>query len=221
MLVCTSAMRDPDKRAKALRNACLQKNEDVRARAAQWKELGNSDEDRADFLKNISDDEKASNGGEVRICLNCIQRERKRAGRKKIKKEEEQQHWERYETERVVVFNSNEYLAFKAPELNPHAREIERPGEPYRIPYAPPEGSVQVTAAMRIACYCRHQSEKEGFQVIFTMKDQAGNVVAQEVSDSILITGMVINPDNLKCEITNCFFYTTTKRIAAMAIASP
>jgi len=41
---------------------------------------------------------------------------------------------------------------------------------------------------MRIACYCRHQSEKEGFRVIFTLKDLQGNVVAQEMSDSILIT---------------------------------
>ena len=55
-------------------------------------------------------------------------------------------------------------------------------------PYSAPEGALSVAAAMRIACYCRHQSEKEGFQVIFTLKDQQGNVVAQAMSDSILIT---------------------------------
>ena len=54
--------------------------------------------------------------------------------------------------------------------------------------YLPPDGAMQLSAAMRIACYCRHQSEKEGFQVIFTLKDQQGNVIAQQISDSILIT---------------------------------
>ena len=49
-----------------------------------------NDEDKNDS-KNLDDAEKPANGGEVRICSNCIQRERKRAGRKKTKREEEQQ----------------------------------------------------------------------------------------------------------------------------------
>lgn len=188
MLVCTSAMRNPECKAKALHNAATQNNIEIQRRAEVQRELSDDEKNES---KNMPEDEKPANGGEVRICNNCIQRERKRAGRKKLKKEEEQQHWERYETERVVVFNSNEYLTFKMIEAGQQPPPREQPPGGANIPpddYVPPEGSLQVTAAMRIACYCRHQSEKEGFQVIFTMKDQEGNVVAQEMSDSILIT---------------------------------
>jgi hypothetical protein len=181
MLVCTSAMRNPELKEKALQNAASQDNNAIQRRAEQQKDAG--EEDKND-LKNIPEEDRPSNGGEVRICNNCIQRERKRAGRKKLKKEEEQQHWERYETERVVVFNSNEFLSFKPWE----AGQQQQKDHGLTDDYIPPDGSMHVTAAMRIACYCRHQSEKEGFQVIFTMKDQAGNMIAQEMSDSILIT---------------------------------
>ncbi|KAK4542710.1 hypothetical protein LTR36_006282 [Oleoguttula mirabilis] len=181
MLVCTSAMSNIHFREKALHRAAAQSNDEIQQRAEQLREAG--DDDKND-QKNMDEADKPANGGEVRICNNCIQRERKRAGRKKLKKEEEQQHWERYETERVVVFNSNEYLPFKP--YDPSQREGGMNLEDKQ--YAPPSGSIQCTAAMRIACYCRHQSEKEGFQVIFTLKDQQGNVVAQQMSDSILIT---------------------------------
>ena len=208
MLVCTSAMHSAANRDKALQRAAAQNNTEIQRRAELTRQESNQGDDMVIAVpndpKHLPEDERPANGGEVKICANCIQRERKRAGRKKLKKEEEQQHWERFETERVVVFNSNEYLPFKPPE----PREQGPPGSAHREalgglsmqqegghggqqnqePYTPPEGAVQVTAAMRIACYCRHQSEKEGFQVIFTLKDQAGNVVAQQMSDSILIT---------------------------------
>lgn len=184
MLVCTSAMHNPAFKEKALLNAAAQSNAEIQARAEAAREVG--DEDRND-PKNVDEEDRPANGGEVRICSNCIQRERKRAGRKKTKREEEQQHWERFETERVVVFNSNEYLPFKPCDpTQPQQRDPALGPDP--DPYVPPEGALSVSAAMRIACYCRHQSEKEGFRVIFTLKDHHGNVVAQEMSDSILIT---------------------------------
>ena len=183
MLVCTSAMSNPQFKEKALQRAARQNNDDIQRRAEEQRKHGDEEKNN---MKDVDEADKAANGGEVRICNNCIQRERKRAGRKKLKREEEQQHWERYETERVVVFNSNEYLPFKP--FEPSQQPQKEGGMNIDEPYNPPEGAVSVAAAMRIACYCRHQSEKEGFQVIFTMKDQQGNVVAQEMSDSILIT---------------------------------
>ena len=182
MLVCSSAMHNAAFKEKALKRAAAQSNTDIQKRAEQQRDSG---DDEKNDMKNVDDADKPANGGEVRICSNCIQRERKRAGRKKLKKEEEQQHWERYETERVVVFNSNEYLPFKS--FDP-SQQPQRDSSLTDEPYSAPDGAISVSAAMRIACYCRHQSEKEGFQVIFTLKDQRGNVVAQEMSDSILIT---------------------------------
>ncbi|KAK1072030.1 SPT3 Dosage dependent suppressor of Ty-induced promoter mutations-like protein [Friedmanniomyces endolithicus] len=187
MLVCTSAMHNPQSRDKAMQRAAQQGMKDIQRRAELYRQRrseatrGIKEENKNDG-ENADDEDMPCNGGEVRICKNCIERERKRAGRKKVKKEEEQQHWERYESERVVVFNSNEYLPLKPVD---HASQ-----ETGAIDhaYTPPEGSLQAIGHMRIACYCRHQQEKAGFQVIFTLKDQQGNVVAQQVSDSILIT---------------------------------
>lgn len=182
MLVCTSAMHNAQYKERAMKRAAAQNNAEIQRRAELSRD--SNDQDKND-QKNLPEEDKVANGGEVKICSNCIQRERKRAGRKKTKREEEQQHWERFETERVVVFNSNEYLPFKPCEPGQYPqRDINAEGEQY----VPPDGSLHVTAAMRIACYCRHQSEKEGFQVIFTLKDHHGHVVAQQISDSILIT---------------------------------
>ena len=183
MLVSTSAMHEPEARNRALARAAAQQNETIQRRAETERESGGGgdDENKNETRYQSTEADKPAHGGEVRICTNCINRERKRAGRKKLKREEEQQHWERHETERVVVFNSNEYLPFKPFDATQHPFQDSRP-------YHPPPGAVSVAAAMRIACYCRHHGEKEGFRVIFTLKDQHGEVVAQEMSESILIT---------------------------------
>ncbi|KAI5368027.1 Putative IPT domain, immunoglobulin-like, immunoglobulin E-set [Septoria linicola] len=202
MLVCTSAMHNAQFKDRAMKRAAAQNNLEIQRRAELSRD--SVDEDKND-QKNLPDEEKVVNGGEVKICSNCIQRERKRAGRKKTKREEEQQHWERFETERVVVFNSNEYLPFKPCEPGQYPqRDTNAEGEQY----VPPDGALHVTAAMRIACYCRHQSEKEGFQVIFTLKDQQGSVVAQQISDSILITDdHKTHPQSFSTTVANEGYY--------------
>lgn len=151
-LVCTSAMQKPHLLERAL------------ARAATTGHMLNG---RAD-----SDDEKPENGGEVRICGGCVLREQKRANRKKNKKPDEDEDWKRYETERVIVFNTHEVKELKPP----------KPAHPT----AP--GTMEIDLPMRIACYCRHHHEKSGFQVIFTLKDHLGNVLTQALTPSIMIT---------------------------------
>ncbi|GAM85856.1 hypothetical protein ANO11243_038640 [Dothideomycetidae sp. 11243] len=185
MLVCTSAMTQEKSRENALKKAAGQDNREIQARGIAG---GNGkDEGVKAEEEEVSEDDKPSNGGEVRICQNCINRERKRAARKKLKKEEEQAHWEKYETERVIVFNTNEYKAWLDWQPWPAPKDGSLSPAPADL-YAPTETAMQISAPMRIACYCRHHNEKDGFQVIFTLKDYTGKVVAQAVSDSILIT---------------------------------
>ncbi|KAK5151712.1 hypothetical protein LTR04_006563 [Oleoguttula sp. CCFEE 6159] len=181
MLVCTSAMNQPHLRQRALDRAASN-SEEVKRTDTVMNNSGD-DQDQKD-----DDPNKPLNGGEVTICSNCINRERKRAARKKVKKEEEQAHWEKHEKERVIVFNTNEYKEWQPWQPSPPIKDSS--GEDIKDVYTPPDGATQVQAPMRIACYCRHQGEREGFQprVIFTIKDHAGRVVAQELSDSILIT---------------------------------
>ncbi|EXK46945.1 hypothetical protein FOMG_00546 [Fusarium oxysporum f. sp. melonis 26406] len=113
-------------------------------------------------------------GGDVRICQGCITRERKRAARKKIKKPEEEKVWLEDEERRVIVFNTQEVKDWQPPSGVMESTV--------------PEGTMQVDAAMRIACYCRHHGEKMGFNVIFTIKDFQDRVVAQAMSNPIMIT---------------------------------
>ncbi|OLN95286.1 Protein MGA2 [Colletotrichum chlorophyti] len=169
MLVCTSAMQNEDNKRKAFQRAAAATHSPVmNARSV-------SDED--------DEDSKPQNGGEVRICAGCITRERKRAARKKIKKVEEEEMWNRDETRRVIVFNTQEIKEWQTP--NGVVSDSTVTGRPE--PVAPP-GAMQVDAPMRIACYCRHHAEKLGFQVVFTIKDWQDRVVAQEMSQSIMIT---------------------------------
>jgi hypothetical protein len=170
-LVCTSAMQDKAKLQRALARA---KGEEVgpltRASPASSLESGSSRDD----------DDKPLNGGEVHICAGCIQRERKRASRKKQKKPEEEELFQKDEERRVVVFNTNEVKEWV--DVAQEASNTEAP----HLPSVP--GAVQVELPMRIACYCRHQNEKLGFQVIFTIKDYRDKVVAQAMTNPIMIT---------------------------------
>jgi len=169
-LVCTSAMQNPDIMRRAFQRAAS----GTSASSPVGSSSDTSDED---------DENKPLNGGDVRICQGCITRERKRAARKKVKKAEEEESWHKDEAKRVVVFNTHEIKDWQAPTSQPVSDAVGDRMEPH-VPY----GAMQVDAPMRIACYCRHQNEKQGFQVIFTIKDYQDHVVAQGITDSIMIT---------------------------------
>lgn len=168
-LVCTSAMQDQTK----LRKAFARARGETRYRASS---------SSPNATEELPEDDKPLDGGEVKICAGCIQRERKRAFRKKQRKPEEDELFQKDEEKRVIVFNTNEIKDWAEP--SKHAM----PG--YTDAPAPviPAGAMQVELPMRIACYCRHQNEKLGFQVIFTVKDHMDNVIAQAITNSIMIT---------------------------------
>ncbi|KAF3078158.1 hypothetical protein TWF594_011044 [Orbilia oligospora] len=131
-----------------------------------------------------AEEDKPLNGGEVRICSGCITRERKRAARKKIKKVEEEESWARDESKRIIVFNCSEVLEWGPPEAQKKAEMEANDGEIV----SPIDGNAEIWLPMRIACYCRHQSEKSGFRIILTIKDHNDNLVAQNITPPILIT---------------------------------
>ncbi|KAI8724692.1 IPT/TIG domain-containing protein [Fusarium sp. LHS14.1] len=129
------------------------------------------------YLPPLDDEENSpQNGGDVRICQGCITRERKRAARKKIKKPDEEKLWSKDEERRVIVFNTAE------------VKEWQPVSGVMMDASVVPAGTMQIDAPMRIACYCRHHGEKQGFNVIFTIKDYQERVIAQAMSDPIMIT---------------------------------
>jgi hypothetical protein len=171
-LVCTSAMQNPEFRRRAF----------ARAATAPQPQDNRSDES-TEGASDEDDENKPLNGGEVKICTGCITRERKRAARKKVKKVEEEESWHKDESRRVIVFNTHEVKEWQQP-----SSQIQSEATGDRLEPIVPEGAMQVDAPMRIACYCRHQNEKLGFQVIFTIKDCNDRLIAQEITSSIMIT---------------------------------
>lgn len=109
------------------------------------------------------------------MCSKCMNREKKRAFRKKNLDPNEENHWCDSRNRRLAIFNCREIISFplaKACDMGDNrvieGREIELP--------------------LRLACYCRHHPAKEGFRVIFTARDYVGNIVGRAISGPILIT---------------------------------
>lgn len=161
MLVCTSAMQDAAKKQRAFARAAGFAPE---PRKAESRRVSSGDIQSED-----DDDNKPLNGGEVNICVGCITRERKRAARKKSSKNpEEEEAWQQDEAKRIIVFNTQEVKEWQKPSTPAEALDPTDPNYPGPISAAEmapfPEGAMQVEVPMRIACYCRHQNEKLGFQ---------------------------------------------------------
>ncbi|KAL8816987.1 MAG: hypothetical protein Q9223_004095 [Gallowayella weberi] len=204
MPVCASAMRKPALYCRAL----------AMARGEVFSSPTSSHFPRSSTEGPVRDGASSTkiepkDGGPIQICDGCVTRERKRANRR-IEKEETPEDilWKQGEKERIVVFNETEIVEWKpygSTDFNePAGRRAKgggrgkKKGDPGEEALAPTlasaehmaygEGAKQVSLMMRITCYCRHQGEPEGFQVIITIKDHLGNCVAQEISSPILIT---------------------------------
>lgn len=158
-LVCTSAMEQPGLKQKALERA---------TKLPQG------------HLPESGDENSPQNGGNVRICQGCITRERKRAARRKLKKPEDEKSGGLDEERRVIVFNTQEVKPWQ-----PLSVVLDSSGGPETVAS---NFTMQIDAPMRIACYCRHHDEKMGFSVIFTIKDSLDRVIAQAMSNPIMIT---------------------------------
>src|SRR5579871_4030023 len=154
MLVCTSAMQNSENKSRALRVA---RGEEIlpKTEASRRSSTGDSKKDH-DVPIDPNDPNLPQNGAEVKICDNCINRERKRAARKKQRKQEVEDIWNSYERDRVVVFNTTEYQTFHQP--------TPLKDDPNDNIMMFSDSAMQVDAPMRIACYCRHMNEKIGFQ---------------------------------------------------------
>lgn len=147
MLVCASALQKDGVEERAFRRALI---DEVPVKAEETQLGGVAEQDDQD------DPEKPLNGGPVTICQGCIVRERKRAARKKTKKIEEEEEWAKDEAKRVIVFNCSEVRDWCVPGTKETA--VKEHDMPLDVMF--------VNAPMRIACYCRHQSEKLGFQYV-------------------------------------------------------
>ena len=150
MLVCTSAMQDPEKEARAQARA--------RASHAQSVDSGNSHSSGGDPFLVTDEEMKPINGGPVQICGGCLVRERKRAARRTKKNLKEEEFWAKDEKKRIIVFNSPEIREWDA-----HKKEdVQTDDSDYAE--MTHTNALHLDFPMRISCYCRHQEEKIGFR---------------------------------------------------------
>jgi hypothetical protein len=166
VLVCASAMNSKDQFERALCEArgetapawVLQEQteklamEKTRMETARLNPDGLNGEgvqdNKQDDRRQKIDYTKPLFGANVQICEQCMNRERKRAGRKKNKKPEEEERWAQDESKRIIVFNTNQVRQF----------------EPFSG--AADSSVIAAETQMRICCYCRHHGEKDGFRSV-------------------------------------------------------
>ncbi|EPB85326.1 hypothetical protein HMPREF1544_07867 [Mucor circinelloides 1006PhL] len=121
---------------------------------------------------------------EIIMCTSCVHRERKRLKRKRDNKVARAANKEggaaklaalfandlpdlsdetimAEERRRILLFNCNEYVEFN---------------------------NGEATLPTRVTCYCRHHSEKTGFRIVFTVKDNLNHVIGTGRSPPIMIT---------------------------------
>lgn len=157
MLVCTSAMEKPENRDRALELA----RDGTHLQYGKEPRRSSTGDAKKSTEPDPNDPDSPTNGGPVRICDNCVSRERKRAGRKKSKKQEDEERWYDYEHDRIIMFNTQEYLDFHPPTPTKEPQYYDSTA------FSP--DALQVDAPMRIVCYCRHQQEKTGFQLVLEL----------------------------------------------------
>jgi len=189
-VVCTSAMQDPNKKAAAQRRAA-----ETASRGRPPSTMSGSTNTPPATPQDVQ--LTPQDGGEVTICDNCQKREKKRAGRKKLKKAmDEEELWQQNESRRVVVFNTHEVQVWgdSAQQTDvplsrgAKTRQLSRPAPQENQFQDHHAQGYQIILPMRIACYCRHHAEKTGFQVIFTLTNNKFNVVAQAMLPNLYIT---------------------------------
>lgn len=99
---------------------------------------------------------------QILMCSKCLSRERRRAFRRKTMDPHEETYWNKLEERRIIIFNCKEVMPLGA------------------------EGFVELP--LRMACYCRHHAAKNGFNVVFTLRNLEGRVIGRGISSSVFIT---------------------------------
>lgn len=159
-VVCASAMYNTEKRQRALQRA---------AKPHLLTKQHGSLQSSADDADPPEEEVKPLDGGPVKICSGCIERDRKRANRKKSKNGDEEAEWEKNEDKRVLVFNTHEIKEWQHPSSakNPASTPQDQSAQTEEDLQCS-SSAMQIDLPTRIACYGRHHDEKIGFQYVIS-----------------------------------------------------
>ena len=159
MLVCSSAMNDPQKLHRAWSRAAQPQPFFLRRRSVSPGNTESAEEA----------EEVPSEGGPVRLCQGCIEREIKRVARNqkpdKMHKQttENLKLWDGDASNRAILFNASEVIERFGSKL-PKKSNKSNAASPVEQQNDGPEDAFIIKLPMRITCYCRHHEEKVGYR---------------------------------------------------------
>jgi hypothetical protein len=122
---------------------------------------------------------ESSDDREVKICPTCMNREEKRYMRRKYSVREKDDYFQATKDKRLILFSAREIQHWREYHENVSTANVDSP--------VSCQQAMQVDLPMRITCCCCHHDEKQGFRVIFTVKDHTDNVIAQAITKPIMI----------------------------------
>lgn len=125
----------------------------------------------------------------INVCSKCVLREKKRYSRRKSGL-----------CDNILWCNNpnrNAILFF-----NRQLFPLQRHNVRYHHPNAHLK-EITIELKTRITCYCKHHMNTDSFQILFVIRDSKNNILAKELSDSIVIMGKKTENLNNKVAITN------------------
>ena len=164
MLVCSSAMHVKWKQERAFSRAAQPQPFSLSKRRLPLEDA----EVPGEF------EDTPSEGGPVRLCKLCIEREMKRVARNqkpdKIHKQtvENLKLWEGDASDRAILFNANEIIERYGTSL-PKKNAKNRSPDTLNEQKNGPDNAFLINLPMRITCYCRHQDEKIGYRYSYSV----------------------------------------------------
>lgn len=109
----------------------------------------------------INDEYMMSSPKVVDVCMKCVQREQRRASRRKSGLSDNLL-WCDNPRRSAILFNNKQLLALKQDK--------------------------EVTLTTRMVCYCRHHKANDGFKILLVVLDSQNNVFAKQITTPIIIT---------------------------------
>ncbi|KAG8908048.1 SPT3 Dosage dependent suppressor of Ty-induced promoter mutations-like protein [Tulasnella sp. 403] len=119
----------------------------------------------------------------VHACSSCISREAKRIERKKATRIRPVRSDSEEEEAAAIPKIVSDQIKAEEDEIDDGSRIVL-----FNCPELVDFSSGSASLPVRITCYCRHHREKVGFRIMFTMRDNTGQVVGRGIAPPIMIT---------------------------------
>ncbi|SGZ41366.1 uncharacterized protein HGUI_03567 [Hanseniaspora guilliermondii] len=133
---------------------------------------------------------KVSDKSPVTPCERCCKREERRFSRRKSGATDADL-WAVNDDREALIFNHKQLCVLNqnGANTNPSASEPKVSSNP---------DSKYITFISRFVCYCRHQKEPVGFEIVFLLKNHKGEIIGKKTSSSIKVVNITQRTKTIK-----------------------